>query len=64
MNIDEIKRNAPEGANYYKTVGTKVKYFSVRTRHVYEFICIDKWANNWDWVRLVDYNDTDNLKPL
>ena len=64
MNIEEIRKNAPEMANYYKMKGSKVVYFSVRTRHLYRWVIKNKWSNDWNWDRLIDYNDTDSLKPL
>ena len=65
MNIEEIKKNAPYLSNYYKYISNeRVVYYSARTRHIYKWTCKNKWAGNWYWERLIDYNDTSNLIPL
>lgn len=65
MTIEEIRKNAPdELANYYRLDGKRIDYFSVRTKHIYKGVCKNKWSGCWEWEKLIDYNNTNGLKPL
>ena len=62
MNIDEIKRNAPDGATHYQTIPV-LSYLKID----------DSWSYTWfshlkkpDWVKFfpVCVLDYTNIKPL
>lgn len=58
MTIEEIRKNAPDGATHYKVYGLLVIYYSIKSHLVFRYKKSEK-----NWIRC-SMCDSSNLKPL